>query len=420
MKFLKQYLGLRRELYIVFWGRVVTNMGALIWPMMTLILKNKLGFSASEIAELLLVLGLAQLPCTILGGKLADRFNKRNIIIVCDLVTVVSYFVCACLPLSRDLIWVLALAAIFAQMEWPSYDALVADLSTSADRERAYSLNYMGANLGLVLAPLIGGFLFAEHLNLAFLISSVATFSSTVLIFLFIKDVTPVQADAAAGHYEQVQEGQSIWQVLWGKKLLLLFLLCGAVWQLVYSQFNFLLPLNLEQLYGEQGAVWFGMLTSVNAVVVIVGTPLLTRWFSHMRDVNKLLAGQGLIVAGFAVYALVQDVMALYVVSMVVFTVGEVFDTLGKQPYLTRRIPASHRGRFASFATVFGGAFQLWGQQFVGHMADAWPMRAVWTVIVALGAANLCAYLALRKGDHKAFPLLYQPQGKACPAHGEE
>lgn len=408
MKFIRQYLGLRRELYIVFWGRVVTNMGALIWPMMTLILKSKLGFSASEIAWLLLLLGFAQLPCTLIGGKLADRFNKRNIIIVCDLVTVISYFVCACLPMSTNLIWVLALAAIFAQMEWPSYDALVADLSTSVDRERAYSLNYLGANLGLVLAPTLGGFLFAEHLNLAFLISSLATLSSTILIFLFIKDVTPVQDDAQAGHYEQTQEGQSIWQVLRGNKLLLLFLLCGAVWQLVYSQFNFLLPLNLEQLYGEQGAVWFGMLTSVNAVVVIVGTPVLTRWFSHMRDVNKLVAGQALIVAGFAVYALVQNVLALYFVSMVVFTVGEVFDTLGKQPYLTRRIPASHRGRFASFATVFGGAFQLWGQQAVGQMADTRPMQAVWAVIVALGACNVLGYLLLRRKDRHAYPLLYR------------
>ena len=57
MRFLRQYGGLRREMYVVFFGRVVTNMGALIWPMLTLILKNKMGMSASEIASLLLLLG---------------------------------------------------------------------------------------------------------------------------------------------------------------------------------------------------------------------------------------------------------------------------------------------------------------------------------------------------------------------------
>ena len=49
MGFFKQYMGLRKEMYILFWGRVVTNMGALVWPMMTLILKNKLGYSASVV-----------------------------------------------------------------------------------------------------------------------------------------------------------------------------------------------------------------------------------------------------------------------------------------------------------------------------------------------------------------------------------
>ena len=156
MGFLKQYMGLRKELYIIFWGRVVTNMGALIWPMMTLILKNKLGYSASQVAGIMMILGFVQLPCTLIGGKLADRFSKRNIIIVCDLVTVVSYFICAFLPIDRKMIPLLAVAALFAQMEWPSYDALVADLSSVNDRERAYSLNYLGLNLGLVLAPILG------------------------------------------------------------------------------------------------------------------------------------------------------------------------------------------------------------------------------------------------------------------------
>ena len=109
------------------------------------------------------------------------------------------------------------------------------------------------------------------------------------------------------------------------KKLLIAFLLCGGVAQLVYSQFNFLLPLNLEQLYGAAGAKWFGMLTSVNAAVVIVGTPLITRWFSALRDVGKIIVGEALIAAGFAMYIFIQGVLPLYFLSMVIFTVGEVF-----------------------------------------------------------------------------------------------
>ena len=40
MKFIQQYKNLSKEIYILFFGRVVTSMGSLIWPLLTLILKN--------------------------------------------------------------------------------------------------------------------------------------------------------------------------------------------------------------------------------------------------------------------------------------------------------------------------------------------------------------------------------------------
>lgn len=408
MRYIRQYLGMRKELYILFWGRVVTNMGALIWPMMTLILKNKLGYSASQIASILIILGIAQFPFTLIGGKLADRYNKRNLIILCDLVTVTSYFICAFLPTSEKWIPLLALAAIFAQMEWPSYDALVADLSSSEEREKAYSLNYLGGNLGLVLAPTIGGFLFANHLSLAFFINGFATLSSTVLIFFFIKDITPVKTKEIAEKYEGTRDGDSIWKVLRENKLLILFMLCGGLWTLVYRQLDFLIPLNLEQTYGEQGAVLFGTLASVNALVVIVGTPILTKIMEHIRDVERLLIGQILIVLGLSAYTIVQNIFIIYFVSMVVFTFGEISATLGNNPYLTRRIPSSHRGRFSSFYTMVAGAFQLGGQKVVGSMVDVMSLQTVWKYIVVIGILNVVGYFILCRRDRKSFSLFYQ------------
>ena len=95
-----QYKGLRRELYVLFWGKAATNMGAMIWPMLTLILSNKLGMSAEEIARITIAMGIIQFPANLLGGKLADHCNKKNLIVVCDLVTVTCYLTAAFLPVS--------------------------------------------------------------------------------------------------------------------------------------------------------------------------------------------------------------------------------------------------------------------------------------------------------------------------------
>lgn len=404
----RQYAGLRREMYIIFFGRVVTNMGALIWPMLTLILKNKMGLSASAVANMMLVMGILQLPCTMLGGKLADRFSKRNVIIVCDLVTVACYFACSVLPISYLFVGLFFIAGMFAQMEWPCYDALVADMSSSTDRERAYSLNYMGANLGLVLAPTLGGILFANHLNLAFALNGLSTLCSTLLIFFFIRDTRPTKDESEpVSHYESNDTG-STWQVLRQNKLLALFLLCSGIGELVYIQFNFLLPLNMEQLYGQQGAVWFGMLTSTNAVVVIFCTPLLTARFYRLRDTGKLLTGQALMMLGFACFIFIQGMIPLYFGAMVVFTLGEIFSTLGRQPYLTRRIPASHRGRITSAVLVSNALFQGISLKAAGILADLFAMPLVWSLVVAAAALNVCAFAVLRRRDRAAYPLLYE------------
>ena len=200
-----------------------------------------------------------------------------------------------------------------------------------------------------------------------FSISSVATFSSTVLIFFFIKDITPVKTEEMAGQYEEVREGHSIWQVLWENKLLMLFMLCGGIWMFVYNQFNFLLPVKFWNKFMGHRGQFFGTLTSVNAFVVIIGTPILTRLMVRVRDVERLLIGEILVVIGFSAYIFVQNVLVVWFISMIIFTLGEICETLGRQPYLTRRIPSSHRGRFSSFYTVFAGVFQLGGQKVVGE-----------------------------------------------------
>ena len=161
----EQYRGLRKELYILTIGRMMTNLGSMVFPIFTLILNGKLGLNAQTIAIAMLIYSLVSLPITLLGGKLADKFNKKYIIVICDLVSVASFVYCFFAPINIPNIIIFAAASLFQSIEWPAYDALIADFTTSKDRERAYSLSYLGANLGLVLAPTLAGLLFNNYLN---------------------------------------------------------------------------------------------------------------------------------------------------------------------------------------------------------------------------------------------------------------
>ena len=404
-KFIGQYRNLPREIYVLFWGRIVTCMGSLIWPLMTLILKNKLGYSATAIAFITMVMGVVQFPMLLLGGKLADSRNRKHIIVVCDLVTVLCYVIAGLIPLSNTSIVLFYIAGVFATIEGPSYDALVADLSDSESREKAYSLQYLGANLGLVLAPALGGFLFENYLWLAFFITAGATFSSTLLIILFVKRLQVEKIHVS--QYEQSRQGDSLLSILRERKALVLYALLGGFSSFVYAQFNYLLPLNMEALYGAKGAEIFGLLTSVNALVVILATPLVTTFLGGLRDVKKILIGETLIVLGLYGYRYAQLQLALCFFLMALFTLGEVFTTLGRQPYMTRRIPATHWGRVHSFAATVSGAFSSIGNLFLGRLLDSAGFSAAWLAVGCAGFLVITLASILTGTDKAAFPLLY-------------
>ena len=405
---LSEYKGLRRELYILFIGRMMTNMGSMIWPMFTLILSKKLGLSAGTIATYMLIFSIVALPMNLIGGKLADKYSKKNIIVFCDIVSIASYIYCSMVEINFRAIVIFAVASLFQTIEWPSYDALVADFTTGADRERAYSLSYLGSNLGLVLSPSIGGLLFNEHLNLAFLINGISIAVSTLLIAFLIKDIHKEKDDSAAGIYErEIEFSVSPLKYILEHRVILIYILACVFANTIYEMWDYLMPLDMGIVHGDRGAVLYGTMTSLNCIEVVLLTALITKWFRKLRDTDKMVLAEVLILSGYAIFMLlVRNVFMCYL-SIFIFTVGEIFNTLASSPFLTRRIPSSHRGRIMS---VMGVAVSMGGallRNAVGKVYDVRGSVTAWLLVLAFGAAEICLLIMMKGMDKKDYKELY-------------
>lgn len=404
MEIIKQYKGLRRELYILFIGRIMTNMGSMIWPMFTLILNKKLGLSAGTIATYMLLFGIVALPVNLLGGKLADKYNKKNIIVICDLISVTSYVYCSIVPVTIVSILIFAIASLFQTIEYPSYDALVADFTTSADRDRAYSLSYLGANLGLVLSPTIGGLLFNDHLNLAFLINGVAILSSTILIFSLIKDVHREKDDSTQGAYEkEIDSKTSVFKYLSTNRVILLLIIASMFTSTVYNMWGFLMPMDMGIVYGDQGSVLYGTITSVNCIQVVICTAFITRLLRKIPNTKKLLLGESLILLGYLIFMLLKGHVWCCYLAIIVFTFGEIANTISASPFMTRRIPASHRGRIMSVQGVCCSIASGLLQMVIGKAYDTNPTYA-WSFVIGIGIIAIIVMVIMRSLDKKDFP----------------
>lgn len=382
-------------------------MGAMIWPMLTMILSQKMGMSAKHIAWVMALVGILSLPANLIGGKMADHLNKKMNIVYLDIVSVICYVVCAVIPLSGKSIVLMFIAATCQSMEHPSYNALTADITVTDDRERAYSLQYLCTNLGFVISPTIAGFLLRDYLWLAFLISGAAIGCSVVLIFFMVKDITPVMDTSQKAVYQADREGEGLWTVLKENKMIVLYILAVSGYYATYQMYNYLLPLDLARLHGDNGAVIFGSITSVNCVVVVVFTPLFTRMFPWISETVKTLLGQVLLVAGFGIFLLFMGWIPVYYIAMIVLTWGEVFSMLAESPYLTKRMPASHRGRINGLSEVLRTGLTSVYQLLIGYIYGIGASFAAWMTVLAFGGVFVLLCVVLVVKDRKVYKNLY-------------
>lgn len=410
-----QYGGLKREVYILFIGRLVTAMGSFVWPMLTFFLTTKLGLSDGTATLMIATASVLSFPAALMGGKLADRFSRKTIIIVFDCITVSMYLLAAILPLSLFTAFLLFAAALFQTIESPAYDALNADYSTSRQREKAYSLSYLGFNLGYIVGASVAGLLFERFVRLAFCINGLAIFISTVLILFFVHKKNAITEDAADlsesySEYEQpIDEKTPVLTVLRQRPVLIGMLLIGCLASMPSSLMGLLLPLQLKDTLGEAGATLYGYLNSLNGFVVIVFTPILTVLLKKLTEIPKVIIGLLLFLTGNLFFSLGTAASMLFV-GMFIFTLGEVVEVLGHNPYASRRVPASHRGRVGGISSVIHSIFSSCTQYLISFLliATGSNYRLIWMVFMVCGLVGAVLYGFMYGPDKRTFPKLYQ------------
>jgi len=404
---INQYRGLRKEIYILCIGRIVTSLGSMIWPMMTLIMNQRLGFKASDIAIYFVVTSLIMMPANLAGGKIADKFNKKLIIVYCDVVSIVCYIACGIIPLSMVTVVLMVVAGIFQSIEGPAYNSLSADLSAVKDRDRVYSLGYLCMNLGMVLSPTIGGLLFQNYVWLMFILCGVSIGISTLLICFLVKDISPVEDDSEEAEYQNKLSSENIFKILKKNKEVLLFVIIIATYYAAYGQWGYLMPLDMGRVHGDSGALIYGTVSSLNCIIVVVFTPIITNLFKKFSETKKLMSGEILLAAGYFLFILLIGNIPVYYAAIFMFTLGEIFSTIAEGPYLTRRIPASHRGRINGLSAVIGTFISGAADLTVGHLYDSSGSVAAWTVVLSLLGVALIITIILSQQDKKKYPKLY-------------
>ena len=390
------YGGLDPGVYVLFVARIVNRMGDFVQLFLVLYLTGRLGFSESAAGRFVSLTGILMGFGVLLGGSLADRLGRKRILLFCQTIVIVAYGACGFLPGTMAIPWIIFLSSIFRGATWPVTNAMVTDLTDSSTRQKAFSLLYLGTNIGVAIGPIIAGLLFENYIQWIFWGDALTTLFAAVSVLFFVPDTKP-DAEAISRHESQITEDNAgeraesgnTFAVLLKRPALLAYMGVTILVSFVYSQHGFSLPLQLNQLFAQEGPKFYGYVMTCNAVVVIICTPLLTKITGKNRPIYNLSLAALLYAVGFGTIWWISS-LAIVMITTVIWTFGEIIMVTNANVFIANNTPITHRGRFNGIINWVNNIGWAISPVVSGIIIEASGVRIMWPIV---GCVALLAYL---------------------------
>jgi MFS family permease len=381
-----------RQFWILILGTFIDRVGgALMFPFLTLYITRKFNVGMTEVGVIFGLFSIANVAGSAFGGALADRLGRKGMLIFGLIASALTSLLMG-LVNSIELFFGAALVVgLFANAGGPAQQAMVADLLPEEKRAQGFGILRVVANLAVAIGPAIGGLLAARSYLILFVCDAVASLITAGIAALALRETMPAPRE---GEPEQTmaQTFGGYWTVL-RDATFVLFLGACILMTIVYMQMNTTLAVYLRDTHSvsEQG---FGYILSLNAAMVVLFQFWIARRISKYRPLIVMAVGTLLYAIGFGMYGLVSTYF-LFLVAMVVITVGEMLNAPTGQALVAQFAPADMRGRYMA---VFGFSWFIpvtVGPLLAGLIMDNGDPRWVWygAGLVGLVAAGAFALL---------------------------
>jgi MFS family permease len=403
MFFRRQRLRLRsayREYPRHFWTIVFATFvdrlgGFLIFPFFTLYITRKFGVGMTTVGLLFGIFSVTSILGSTIGGALSDRIGRKAMLLF-GLVSSALSMLWMGLVDDLSLFFVgSVIAGLFSHVGGPAQQAMVADLLPEKQRADGFGILRVTVNVSATLGPAIGGLLAAQSYLLLFVSDAITSLSVAVFLLFLLPETRPVWPG------DKSQESLAVTFKGYGVPLrdatFMVFLLGSTLMVLVYMQLNSTLAVYLRDVHGvlEQR---FGYLVSLNAILVVLLQFPITRSTSSYPPFTILAVASMFYAFGFAMYGFVSE-YALFLLAMVIITIGEMLSIPVTQALVARLAPSDMRGRYMA---VFGYSWSVpsaVGPLLAGVIMDNTDPRWVWYAAGMVGTAAAALFMNLRRQE---------------------
>jgi MFS family permease len=360
---------------------------SLIGTWMQSVAQSWLVYRLTGSAVLLGTVGFAgQIPVFLLsmfGGTVADRFNRRNVVITTQAVSMMLAFILATLTFSGAIqVWqVMTLAALLGVVnafDIPARQSFLLEMVTRDDLPNAIALNSSMFNGARIAGPAIAGVLVGAIGEGWCFLANAVSYVAVIAGLLMMRIERDSRAREAKSIRENIVEGlrfvahtRPIWTIL---------VLLGLV-SLVGTPYTVLMPVFAgEILHGGPSAL--GLLMASTGFGALTGA-LLLAGRSGFRGLGRLIGASAIAFGGTLILFSLSRNLAVSVALLYPVGLSMMLQMASSNTLIQAMTPDHLRGRvMAVYSMVFMGAAPF-GALFAGSMANLLSAPGV----VALGGS---------------------------------
>jgi len=339
------YKGLKdlpHDMWALFFTSLINRSGTMVIPFLALYLTQKIGVTPTEAGTALLVYGAAAFIAAPLTGKLSDKIGSLKVMKFALFGSGVLFFLYSFI---QDYKWILAATFVLAAVNEsfrPANLSLITEIVTPSQRRMAFALNRLAINAGMSIGPVIGGFLTLIDYHYLFYANAAGSIAAGIY-FSSVKwsSLSSKKEEEA----DKLKPGVRF--AILNDKLFLFFLLAVIPANLVFFQHLGALPLYIVKDLGYTTAA-FGLFGSINTVLIIIAEVPLNNLMNDTPYKKSLMLGALLAGIGFGSFAISTTAVPL-VISIIVFTFGEMIFFPTTAAYTSEISPSDRRGEYMGY-----------------------------------------------------------------------
>ncbi|MBI3743311.1 MAG: MFS transporter [Chloroflexi bacterium] len=330
---------------------------------------------AFSLGSVLFVSGAAQAGGALIGGVMADRFNRQRLIILSQGLIGLAALATAVLVLSHHIqIWHLYLSSLLAglgtSMHMPARQAFVHDIVGSEEISNAVAVNAAANNTMRLVAPAVAGGLIASIGIGSAYIAVVIAYVLSMAGMMFVGSKQRVSASRRVAPLREFNEGV---RELWTHRNLFWLLMLGLVSSMLGLQYRYMMPAFTARL-GHGAGGWGLLLSMAGAGAMLASIGIAAAANSSLKGriaMTTCVLWGGLM----AVMAVMPNMPSAIPVLLVLGGVSTATNTL-INILIQTNVDDEHRGRLLSFWMLSFSLSPIFSPA-VGKLVDIYGVREV-------------------------------------------